>query len=59
MKAQAIKRYKCICEECEPLPPIDGLRAPDPAPEPSGSSAKGMLGKLAVRLIRSKGEDSA
>lgn len=24
MKAAA-KRYRCICEECEPLPPIEGL----------------------------------
>ncbi|WP_210210917.1 hypothetical protein [Rhizobium leguminosarum] len=25
MKATAIKSYRCICMECEPLPPIDGL----------------------------------
>ncbi|WP_190233576.1 hypothetical protein [Rhizobium sp. R339] len=25
MKATAIKRYRCICEECDPLPPIEGL----------------------------------
>ncbi|MBY5352316.1 hypothetical protein HFO94_01905 [Rhizobium leguminosarum] len=25
MKAKAIKRTLCVCTECEPLPPIEGL----------------------------------
>ena len=25
MKATAIRPYRCLCIECEPLPPIDGL----------------------------------
>ncbi|MGO4112904.1 hypothetical protein [Rhizobium ruizarguesonis] len=25
MKAKAIKRHLCVCTECEPLPPIEGL----------------------------------
>ena len=25
MTAKAIRRYLCVCTECEPLPPIEGL----------------------------------
>jgi hypothetical protein len=45
MKAQAIRRYRCICEECEPLPPIDGLSATR-SEEPSGQAQRACLGKL-------------
>jgi hypothetical protein len=48
MKAQAIRRYQCVCEECDPLPPIEGLAAPPDAEERKPST--GVLGKLAARL---------
>ncbi|MBY5455416.1 hypothetical protein ACOJBM_10445 [Rhizobium beringeri] len=25
MKAIAIRPYRCVCTECDPLPPIEGL----------------------------------
>jgi hypothetical protein len=25
MNARAIKPYRCVCTECNPLPPIEGL----------------------------------
>ncbi|PKA42497.1 hypothetical protein CWR43_16905 [Rhizobium sullae] len=28
MRAAAIKPFRCVCEECEPLPPIEGLSEP-------------------------------
>ncbi|MDM9644381.1 hypothetical protein [Rhizobium sp. S163] len=48
MKAQAIRRYQCVCEECDPLPPIEGLAAPTDAEE--RKSGTGVLSKLAARL---------
>jgi hypothetical protein len=57
MKAPAIRSYRCICEECVPLPPIEGLTAPvakEPAP-----GAKGVLRKLTLRLTRSRGDNDA
>jgi len=29
MTARPIKPFRCVCEECEPLPPIHGLSAPE------------------------------
>jgi hypothetical protein len=50
MKAPAIGKYQCVCEECDPLPPIEGLSAP---PETENRKpAAGILGKLAARLAR-------
>jgi hypothetical protein len=54
MKAQAIRRYQCVCEECDPLPPIEGLAAPTDAEE--RKSGTGVLGKLVARLSRSAPE---
>ncbi len=50
MKAPAIGRYQCVCEECDPLPPIEGLSAPVEIEE--RKPAAGILGKLAARLQR-------
>lgn len=54
MKVQAIRRYQCVCEECDPLPPIEGLTAP-PEPE-ERKPGTGVLVRLAVRLARSTPE---
>ncbi len=54
MKAQAIRRYQCVCEECDPLPPIEGLAAP-PEPE-ERRPGTGVLGRLAARLSRNTPE---
>jgi hypothetical protein len=57
MKAKAIRSYRCICEECEPLPPIEGLSAPvtrEPTP-----GAAGILKKLTLRLARTRGDNDA
>ena len=29
MTATTAKPFRCVCEECEPLPPIPGLSAPE------------------------------
>jgi hypothetical protein len=50
MKAPAIGKYQCVCEECDPLPPIEGLSAPVETEE--RKPAAGILGKLAARLQR-------
>lgn len=55
MRAAAIKPYRCLCIECEPLPPIEGLHpltygdAESEAPKP-----KGLLGMIAERVISSR-----
>ncbi|WP_018900628.1 hypothetical protein [Rhizobium sp. 2MFCol3.1] len=54
MKAQAIRRYQCVCEECDPLPPIEGLAAPPEAEERKPGA--GVLGRLAARLARNTPE---
>ncbi|WP_246697875.1 hypothetical protein [Rhizobium sp. WYCCWR 11128] len=56
MKAQAIKRALCVCTECEPLPPIEGLH---PLTHEEGTDAevgrpRGFLGIIAERVISSR-----
>lgn len=29
MTAKPARPFRCVCEECEPLPPIPGLSAPE------------------------------
>lgn len=29
MNVRPIKPFRCVCEECEPLPPIPGLSTPE------------------------------
>ncbi|SCB57502.1 hypothetical protein GA0061105_102495 [Rhizobium aethiopicum] len=52
MNATAIKRYRCICEECDPLPPIEGLHplTHESVDEPA-RKARGLLGIIAERVI--------
>ncbi|MDK4731353.1 hypothetical protein [Rhizobium sp. CNPSo 3490] len=50
MKATAIKRYRCVCEECDPSPPIEGLH---PLPHEvdvkvDAGRPKGLLGIVAA-----------
>ncbi|MFS2150490.1 hypothetical protein [Rhizobium sp. Rhizsp42] len=54
MKAQAIRRYQCVCEECDPLPPIEGLAVPPETEE--RKPVTGVLSKLAARLGRNAPE---
>ncbi|MFS8147654.1 hypothetical protein [Rhizobium sp. BR 249] len=52
MKATAIKRYRCICEECDPLPPIEGLHPlTHEGVEETARKAKGLLGIVAERVM--------
>ncbi|WP_190237534.1 hypothetical protein [Rhizobium sp. R635] len=51
MKATALKRYRCICEECDPLPPIDGLHPLTHEAEETARKAKGLLGIVAERVM--------
>ncbi|WP_172599184.1 hypothetical protein [Rhizobium leguminosarum] len=55
MKATAIKSYRCICTECEPLPPIDGLHPL--THEGNGEvdrTPKGLLGIIAKRMTAAR-----
>ncbi|EGE55894.1 UNVERIFIED_ORG: hypothetical protein GGI63_001401 [Rhizobium esperanzae] len=56
MKATAIKRYRCICEECDPLPPIEGLHPLMHNREAAVERPKGLLGMIAERVISSRRE---
>ena len=51
MKATAIKRYRCICEECDPLPPIEGLHPlTHEAAEETPRKIWGLFGVIAERV---------
>jgi hypothetical protein len=54
MKAAAIKPYRCVCEECEPLPPIEGLHPLTHEREAEAERPKGLLGMIAERVISSR-----
>ncbi|MBB3133251.1 hypothetical protein FHS26_000955 [Rhizobium pisi] len=58
MKATAIRSYRCVCSECDPLPPIEGLhpRTFEPADE-TPRKAKGLLGVIAERVMPSRRQD--
>lgn len=53
MTAKPIKRYRCICIECEPLPPIEGLHplTHEPDEEAEARKPKGLLGIIAERVM--------
>ncbi|ARO30795.1 hypothetical protein NXC14_CH02875 [Rhizobium sp. NXC14] len=52
MKATAIKPYRCVCEECDPLPPIEGLHPlTHEAADELGRKARGLLGIIAERVV--------
>ncbi|MFD1728878.1 hypothetical protein [Rhizobium viscosum] len=59
MRATAIKPYRCLCIECEPLPPIEGLH-PLTYGEAAASEArkpKRLLGIIAERVLPSRRQD--
>ena len=53
MTAKAIRRYLCVCTECEPLPPIEGLHplTQEPDTEAEARKPKGLLGIIAERVM--------
>ncbi|MBB3914368.1 hypothetical protein ACVITL_002756 [Rhizobium pisi] len=53
MKATAIRRSRCVCTECEPLPPIEGLHplTHEPDAEAEASKSKGFLGIIAEHVM--------
>ncbi|MBW9117294.1 hypothetical protein JNB88_27115 [Rhizobium cauense] len=55
MTAQAPKPYRCHCEECDTLPPIEGLAAPRQAEVETGAIAR--LGAAMQRLLRKQAPD--
>ncbi|EJJ30736.1 hypothetical protein [Rhizobium sp. CF142] len=58
MRATAIKPYRCLCIECEPLPPIEGLH---PLTYRDGASEarkpKRLLDIIAERVLPSRRQD--
>ncbi|AHG46012.1 hypothetical protein RLEG12_23435 [Rhizobium leguminosarum bv. trifolii CB782] len=52
MKATAIKPYRCVCMECDPLPPIEGLHplAHETVDETPRKS-RGLLDIIAERVM--------
>jgi hypothetical protein len=60
MKPATIRPYRCVCIECEPLPPIDGLHPltyGDGESEGETRKPKGLLGVIAERVTRLRKED--
>ncbi|PDT00727.1 hypothetical protein CO666_28810 [Rhizobium chutanense] len=53
MKATAIKPYRCSCQECDPLPPIEGLHplTYEPDTEAETSKPKGLLNIIVERVM--------
>ena len=53
MTAKAITRYRCVCTECAPLPPIEGLHPLTHKldAEAEARKPKGFLGTIAERVI--------
>ncbi|AJC80028.1 hypothetical protein IE4803_CH02841 [Rhizobium etli bv. phaseoli str. IE4803] len=54
MKAAAIKRYRCICEECDLLSPIEGLHPLTYERDAEAERPKGLLGIIAERVLPSR-----
>ncbi|ANK92281.1 hypothetical protein AMK01_CH02840 [Rhizobium sp. N6212] len=52
MKATAIKRYRCVCEECDPLPPIEGLHPlTHDVVDETPRKARGLLRVIAEQIV--------
>ncbi|MBB4234278.1 hypothetical protein [Rhizobium esperanzae] len=52
MKATAVRHYRCICEECDPLPPIEGLHPlTHEIAEETVRKTWGLLGIIAERVM--------
>ncbi|WP_080518710.1 hypothetical protein [Rhizobium leguminosarum] len=56
MTATAIKPYRCVCTECDRLPPIEGLHplAHDGDVKVDAERPKGLLGIIAKRVMPSR-----
>lgn len=56
MKATAIRPYRCLCIECEPLPPIEGLHPLTHGDEGQDEARKpkGFLAVIAEQVIPSR-----
>ncbi|MFC5760219.1 hypothetical protein [Rhizobium sp. GCM10022189] len=59
MKATAIRPYRCLCIECEPLPPIEGLHPLTYSDEGQNEArrSKGMLGTIAELVMPTRRRD--
>jgi len=54
--SERAKAFRCVCEECEPLPPIPGLGAPEPeAPKPPALAVAFL--KAVIRRKPAAGQD--
>ncbi|EJC80094.1 hypothetical protein Rleg4DRAFT_1703 [Rhizobium leguminosarum bv. trifolii WSM2297] len=52
MKAPVIKPYRCVCTECDPLPPIEGLHpSTHEGATETQRKARGLLGIIAERVM--------
>ncbi|MDR9772624.1 hypothetical protein RJJ65_08145 [Rhizobium hidalgonense] len=52
MKATAIKPYRCVCTECDPLPPIEGLHpSTHETADETARKIRGLLGIIAERVM--------
>ncbi|MGV4795224.1 hypothetical protein [Rhizobium sp. F40D2] len=56
MKATVIKAYRCVCTECDPLPPIEGLHplTHEGDVKVDAERPKGLLGIIAERVIAAR-----
>ncbi|MDF0659533.1 MULTISPECIES: hypothetical protein [Rhizobium] len=56
MKATAIKPYRCVCTECEPLRPIEGLHplTHEGSVKVDAGRPKGLLGIIAKRMTAAR-----
>ncbi|OHV20198.1 MULTISPECIES: hypothetical protein [Rhizobium] len=59
MTATAIKRFRCICTECAPLPPIEGLHplTHEEDVKVDAGRSRGFLGIIAERVMPSRQRD--
>ncbi|MBB4214170.1 hypothetical protein FHT79_001325 [Rhizobium sp. BK212] len=58
MKATAIKSYRCICQECDPLPPIEGLHPlTHEAADETPRKTRGLLGLIAEHVMPLRRQD--
>lgn len=53
MKPAVTVRYRCVCVECEPLPPVENLHpaSSEEGGEEKAAKRKGLLHLLAGRVL--------
>ncbi|PDV90355.1 MULTISPECIES: hypothetical protein [Rhizobium] len=59
MKAAAITRYRCVCEECDPLPPIEGLHPLTYDGAPEERTTRALFGVIARQVMPIRRKASA